>query len=194
MIEKRFFTVFTEKEGETEEENKDIPCFVGKAIVYDTETKICDGVVEKIARNAFEHSANTDDIRCLFNHDPNLVLGRTKNGTLKLKKQDDGIYFHVSPPNTDWAKNLVQSVKRGDITQCSFSFTTDDEDFSSSSNGNVCRTIRDGKLFDVSIVTYPVYEETIVHVRKKVDAFRQKQEIETKITKFLEERKRNERN
>ena len=154
MIEKNFFPVCTE----TEEENKYKLSFVGKAIVYDSETRICDGVLEKIAKNAFEHSANTDDIRCLFNHDPNLVIGRTTSGTLKLKKQDDGIYFHVRPPGTEWSRNLIESVKRGNITQCSFGFTVDDEIFTPSSNGNICRTIRDSKLFDVSIVTYPEYE------------------------------------
>jgi len=184
LVEKRFFPVFTE----TKDENKDAVSFIGRAIIYDSETSICDGVLEKIAKNAFEHSANTDDIRCLFNHDPNLVIGRTTSGTLKLKKQEDGIYFHVSPPNTEWSRNLIESVKRGDITQCSFGFTVDDEIFNTSSNGNICRTIRDGKLFDVSIVTYPAYEETVVQVRKKVDTFKKKQLEEKKINEFMKER------
>lgn len=188
-IERRYFKIESKLKTDGEEEK---PVFTGKAILFNRETKLCEGIYEKISEKAFEEAIDRDDIRCLFNHDPNFVLGRNKSGTLSLEKREDGLYFNVIPPNNQWCEDLKESVKRGDINQCSFAFTVKKDDFKMDEEGGVHRTIMDGKLYDVSIVTYPAYEETLVDVRSKVDEFKraEKNNIEQnkKIDTFLKER------
>ena len=78
---------------------------------------------EKVVKGAFEETIQKDDIRALFNHDPNYVLGRNIAGTLTLEEDDKGLKVRIVPPSTSWAKDLMISIKRGDITQMSFGFT-----------------------------------------------------------------------
>ena len=94
----------------------------GYAAVFDSESYSVGNFVEKISKNAFEKSIKRDDIRALFNHDPNYVLGRVKSKTLVLSEDDKGLRYRVEPPETQWAKDLLVSIKRGDVSQNSFGF------------------------------------------------------------------------
>jgi len=106
----------------------------------------------------------------------------------------------VIPPENQWCKDLKKSIERGDINQCSFAFSTKKDEFKTDEEGGIHRTILDGKLYDVSIVTYPAYEETLVVVRSKVEKFKEENEendrpkkitdISKKLEKFLEERRK----
>ena len=185
-IERRYFKIESKLEARDQEEAK--PVFTGKAILFNQETNLCEGIYEKISEKAFEKGLHEDDIRCLFNHDPNFVLGRNRSGTLALKKRQDGLYFSVTPPANQWCEDLKESVKRGDINQCSFAFAVQKDDFKMDEEGGVHRTILDGKLYDISIVTYPAYEETLVNVRSKADEFKRAEMNKEKIDKFLKER------
>ena len=82
------------------------------------------GFREKIDSRAFDSDLQNRalDCRALMNHDPNLILGRTTSGTLRLSKDAVGLKFEIDPPNTQYARDLVESIRRGDISQCSFSF------------------------------------------------------------------------
>lgn len=120
---------------------------------------------ETIAPGAFDETlANGDDVRFLFNHDANLVLGRTISRTLRLRSDTVGLAFEVDPPDTQNARDVVTSIERGDISQCSFAFDVIDADWSEE-NANMIRTLRKVKLYDVSAVTYPAYPDTSVQVR-----------------------------
>ena len=142
------------------------PAFEGYAAVFDTWSEDLGGFREKIARGAFSKALERgDDVRALFNHDPNYVLGRTKAGTLELTEDENGLRFRVQlPSDIGWARDLYRSVQRGDISQCSFAFMVEDEDWARGQSGDE-RTIRSARLFDVSIVTYPAYEATSVQAR-----------------------------
>lgn len=118
---------------------------------------------EKIASTAFDETLN-DDIRCLFNHDSNYVLGRTIAGTLRLQKDKAGLKFENDPPDTQWAKDLQVSIRRGDISQMSFAFDCL-EDSWDKSGAIPIRTLKKVRLYDISIVTYPAYPQTKVGVR-----------------------------
>ena len=95
----------------------------GHAAVFDNWSETLGGIFpfkEKVKRGAFSESIMSDDIRALFNHDPNYVLGRNRAGTLELREDEQGLFVKIAPPDTTWAKDLRTSIERGDITQMSF--------------------------------------------------------------------------
>lgn len=121
---------------------------------------------EKIARGAFAKTIGEADVRALFNHDPNFVLGRNKAGTLALAEDRRGLAVDITPPETDWARDLMRSMRRGDIDQMSFGFEVVKDDFAIDHETNeTIRTLKEVRLFDVSVVTYPAYPQTDADVR-----------------------------
>jgi HK97 family phage prohead protease len=103
--------------------------------------------------------AERQNCRCLLNHDPSIILGSVSNGTLRLNEDSRGLRFEADLPDTQAARDVHTLVKRGDISQCSFSFIPKREKWGKS--GTVAtRDIEDVDLLDVSAVTYPVYTDT----------------------------------
>lgn len=125
------------------------------------------GMREKIAPGAFAEAIGKSDVRALWNHDPNYVLGRTKNKTLTLREDEQGLFYEVTPPDAQWARDLIESIKRGDVDQSSFAFTVEKggDEWDEVSTPAI-RTINKIKeLFDVSPVTYPAYPTATSGVR-----------------------------
>lgn len=128
---------------------------------------------ERIAPGAFRDVlATAPDVRALFNHDSNFVLGRTRSGTLELSEDSTGLRVWARVPPTTWAADLRESMGRGDIDQMSFAFTVaEDEWREDHDTEEVWRTItRVDELFDVSVVTYPAYPQTDAAIRSLVVA------------------------
>ena len=118
--------------------------------------KKCGECGKKIAPGAFAEAIGKSDVRALWNHDPNYVLGRTKNKTLTLREDEQGLFYEVTPPDAQWARDLIESIKRGDVDQSSFAFTVEKggDEWDEVSTPAI-RTINKIKeLFDVSPVTY----------------------------------------
>lgn len=135
--------------------------------VFDSIYELWPGATESIDAHAFDGQLSSD-IRCLIDHDTRLVLGRNKAGTLTLKVDSRGLWGEVEiNPNDQDAMNLYERVKRGDVDQCSFGFDILDEEFIDNGDGTVRWLIKKVKLYEVSIVTFPAYEETSVSARKK---------------------------
>lgn len=148
----------------SDETNSEI---VGHAAVFDSWSETLGGLFpfkEIVRKGAFKDSIAKDDIRALFNHDPNYVLGRNKANTLELEEDEIGLRVRITPPNTTWAKDLVESIRRGDISQMSIGFIVE-EDTWGTKDGLDIREIKKVQLFDVSPVTFPAYQETDVGVR-----------------------------
>jgi HK97 family phage prohead protease len=147
---------------------------VGHAAVFNVEANIGGFFRERIAPGAFTTAIAEDDVRALFNHDPNYVLGRTTAGTLDLTEDKTGLRYEVAPPDTQWARDLMVTVGRGDVNQSSFGFTVVREEWSKPENRAELplRTILEARLFDVSPVTYPAYEETTAEARSAAAAAR----------------------
>lgn len=147
------------------------PKISGHAAVFDQLSEDLGGFRERIAKGAFERTLRDGaDVRGLFNHDPNIILGRSTAGTLRLKEDITGLLTEIDPPDTQFARDLMISVRRGDITQMSFGFFTKQDKWDKVDGGWV-RTLLDAELFDVSLVTYPAYPQTDVAVRS-LDAAR----------------------
>lgn len=139
----------------------------GHAAVFDSWSETLGGLFpfkEIVRKGAFTESIGKDDIRALFNHDPNYVLGRNKAGTLALIEDEVGLRVEIIPPDTGWARDLQTSIDRGDISQMSIGFVVEEDEWSTE-NGMDTRTLKKVKLFDVSPVTYPAYTATDVGVR-----------------------------
>jgi HK97 family phage prohead protease len=122
---------------------------------------------ERIAPGAFSRAiSEKHDVRHLINHDRNLVLGRTEAGTLELSEDENGLTFRTLVPDTSYARDLVVSVERGDINECSFGFYAvntawiEEPDAADPKQMMYVRELRDLDLFDISTVTYPAYPET----------------------------------
>jgi HK97 family phage prohead protease len=129
---------------------------------------------ERIAKGAFD-DVMKDDVRALFNHDPNLVLARTKSQTLELFKDKEGhLAYRYKTPNRSYAKDLEDAVKSGDVDQSSFAFRVAEESWEWRDDNDKLkkdrRTIsKVEKLYDVSPVTYPASPSTTVAARKVDD-------------------------
>ncbi len=147
-------------------EGDDNPKIVGHAAVFNKWSEDLGGFREKIASGAFTKTINEGDIRALFNHDPNFVLGRNKAGTLTLEEDKKGLKVSIEPPDTQWARDLTTSIERGDINQMSFGFRTVKDEWTTPKNGKENkRELLEVELFDVSPVTFPAYPQTDVGVR-----------------------------
>lgn len=142
-------------------------CIEGHAAVFDSWSETLGGIFpfkEKVRKGAFAESIGRDDIRALFNHDPNYVLGRNRAGTLELEEDDVGLRVRITPPDTSWARDITTSIRRGDISQMSIGFVVEDDEWSSK-DGIDTRELKKVRLFDVSPVTFPAYTATDVGVR-----------------------------
>lgn len=140
---------------------------VGHAAVFDT-IDGNDWFRERIARGAFKDTIATDDIRALFNHDANYVLGRNKAGTLELREDEKGLMVEIDPPDTQAARDLMISISRGDITQMSFGFEILKESRQVGDGKEPdLYTLEEVRLWDVSPVTFPFYKETDVTVHSR---------------------------
>lgn len=137
----------------------------GHAAVFNSAAEIGSSFREQIMPGAFTTSIGEDDVRALFNHDPNYVLGRNTAGTLRMSEDSIGLAIEVDPPDTQWARDLMVSIGRGDISQMSFGFCALEETWDYAEDGSATRTLKKVRLFDVSPVTYPAYDDTDVAVR-----------------------------
>lgn len=135
--------------------------------VFNSTYELWPGATESVAPGAFANTLG-GDIRALIDHETRLVLGRNKSGTLELREDSHGLWGRVKiNPNDQDAVNLYERVKRGDVDQCSFGFDIVKEDTEVRDDGSVHWTIREVKLYEVSVVTFPAYTETSVSARKR---------------------------
>lgn len=141
---------------------------VGHAAVFDQWSEDLGGFREKIAAGAFADAIGRDDVRALFNHDTNQVLGRNTAGTLTLLEDERGLLSEIILPETQLARDLEALMKRGDINQMSFAFSIDKagQDWQKKGDADWERTItKIERLYDVSVVTFPAYPQTDAAVR-----------------------------
>jgi HK97 family phage prohead protease len=160
-LEQRAFP-FTEVRVDSEEES---PRIRGYAAVFDKLSVPLYGFREKISPGAFARSIEKDDIRALWNHDPNYVLGRTKNNTLLLEEDERGLKIEIIPPDTQWGRDAAELIRRGDVDQMSFAFNTVKDLWENPGTDKAIRTLVQVNVVDVSPATFPAYPQTTVKTR-----------------------------
>lgn len=149
-----------------------LPTIVGYAAVYEAETVIFNMFREKLRRGAFRRAVEArQDVRALFNHNPDFLLGRVGAGTLRLYDDDHGLRVEIDPPDTPTGREVVELIRRGDIYGMSFGFIPTRESWEQADESGLgLRVVEDVDLVDVSPVTYPAYEQTEVGIRSSAEA------------------------
>ena len=174
------------------EDLEDSTTITGYASVFNEETNIGGYYREVIRPGAFKRAIEEKhDVRALVNHDENLVIGRSKAGTLVMAEDKTGLRVEIVIPNTTIGKDLRVSMERGDVDQMSFAFVVRKESWQNPEDRVELplREIEDVDLFDVSVVTYPAYEGTVANVRSAKDCYNDYIAQENKIQKNSRKRK-----
>lgn len=145
------------------------PRIEGYAAVFGEMSEDLGGFREIIEPGFFD-AVLGDDVRALWNHNPEFVLGRTKSDTLTLEADENGLKFAVIPPETNWASDALVTMRRGDVDKASFAFDVREkgDTWEEGGDGIFLRTLLSGgceKLYDVSPVTFPAYQQTSAQVR-----------------------------
>lgn len=137
----------------------------GYFIVFNQYTKLWNGFYEQISPEAVQ---DMSDVKALYNHNHDLILGTTKSKTLRLKKDSYGIKgsILINEGDTD-ALNAYERIKRGDVKGCSFGFELLKEDIKQDPNGDMRSTITSMNLYEVSPCVFPAYNQTTINARKK---------------------------
>lgn len=168
-IRDEFRMMFADLEARLEEredgEGSDLS-LVGYASTFDERYEVWD-FDEVVRRGAFKKSIESDDIRALWNHQSGVVLGRTKSGTLKLNEDSRGLRVRIDLPDTQSARELHTSVKRGDVDQMSFGFCTIEDRWTRPKDKKepVLRELLEVQIFEVSPVTFPANAGTSIQAR-----------------------------
>ena len=159
--ERRFYMV-----PEIRTVDGDSPTIAGYAAVFNKPTEIHPKLREQVASGAFQDSIQSDDVRALWSHNPDMPLGRTQNNTLRLFEDDIGLGFQLELPDTQIGRDAFTSIKRGDVTGMSFGFSVVADKWERGQGAEPhMRTLEKVKLFEVSPVAFPAYEATKVSAR-----------------------------
>lgn len=161
---------FCETRFEVREDDEG-PLIVGHGAVFDTESVDLGGWREVIAPGAFTQSLRDHrDVLSCFNHSPHYVLGRTTARTLRVAEDLDGLVYEARPPDTQWARDLVVSLKRKDIRGSSFAFDAVKVEWGQSErDGAPLRTVVKARLYELGPVTFPAYPSADSGVRSLLD-------------------------
>lgn len=150
---------------------------VGYGAVFNSRTVIGEDFEEEIAPNAFANSIK-GDVRSFFNHNPELILGRTKSGTLRIEEDERGLRYEVDLPDTQAGRDLQVSMDRGDVDGSSFMFRVKRDKWELRDGALPLRTIQEVELYEVGPVTIPAYDDAKVALRSLEEArSRAEQEI-----------------
>ena len=143
--------------------------FVGYAAVFNQRSKlIAEGgkiFYEYIERGAFDEVLQREDldVKLTFNHKKDMIMGRSKSGTLTLSVDETGLFFRAEVPNTTLGNDTWEMVQRGDYPDCSFVFTIKENRWERDSEGNAIHYVkRVAGLYDVAICVDGAYEQTTV--------------------------------
>jgi HK97 family phage prohead protease len=154
-----------------------LPKITGYAAVFyrsgddGTQYDLGSGHMERIAPGAFDRAIREDDVRALFNHDWNCILGRKSAGTLRLAVDGFGLKYEIDTPDSDIGRRVVEAIQRGDVDGSSFSFNPRRADHERD-GGRLVSTLVDVALFDVGPVALPAYSGTEASVKRSTQRTR----------------------
>jgi HK97 family phage prohead protease len=156
-------------------EGQQAPVITGYAVVFDSWSDVLTDsrgrpFRERFAPGAFDRTLAGDrDIVALWNHNADLPLGRTRNDTLKLRRDGLGVRFELELPPTQWGQDAATSIRRRDVSGMSFTFGAKGDNRDTwekpGADGIAHRTVLDADLYEVSPVVFPAYAASSVAVR-----------------------------
>lgn len=160
-MERRFVPIESLEYNEEDEQMS----ISGVAALFRAESQDLGGFTEVLEPGAFDDAIIMSDVRGLFNHDANFILGRTKSGTMELEVREDGLHYRI--PNLPASRRDVwEAIQRGDVTGNSFAFTVERDRWEQRQGMPPLRIIEKVReLFDVGPVVYPAYSQTVVSAR-----------------------------
>lgn len=139
----------------------------GYAAVFEKSSVLLYNFKEKIQRGAFAESIKNNDVKALWSHNPDLILGRNLAGNLRLTEDATGLHFELDLPDTSWGRDAYELVRRGIVSQMSFGFMVKEEAWKQGENGQPHeRTLINVDLLEVSPVAFPAYPDTTVAARE----------------------------
>jgi HK97 family phage prohead protease len=147
----------TAAEGVELREDGDTLTAVGYAAVFESTSQNLGGFVERVAPGAFRKTLQEADVRALFNHEPDHLLGRSTNGTLRMMEDDRGLRYEIDLPNTQLGKDVAELLRRGDLNSSSFGFRTISDNWTETADGYPMRRLTEVALRDVGPVSFPAY-------------------------------------
>jgi hypothetical protein len=160
----------------------------GYAIVFNQETLIGDeayGFVEEIDRRALENTL-MKDVPMKYNHmDSFLIIARTKNKSLTLSVDNNGLKVHAELLDTQSNQDIYKMVRSGLLDKMSFAFTVEEQSWNKEGNIPKRTITKIGRLYDVSVVDTPAYDSTSIYARSL-----ESMDVELKAMELAEERER----
>ncbi len=166
----------------------------GYAVRYEDQIVLYDSpnyrVTETIKRGACRTAVESgQDVRFLIDHNSSLLLGRTRAGTLLLRDDPEGLWFEVTLPDTQVARDLAENIRLKNVDQMSFSFIPRSGGESSKTRSESGRAIRDDEytdldLYDVSAVTFPAYKNTTIGFKNRSSEFEKAAWLAERSEKF----------
>lgn len=179
-MEKRIFNLSRMEKRETDDGKIFLEGYFAR---FNEPYKVCEGWVETIANGAFaRYLATEGEVKALWNHNHDIVLGSRAAGTLELTETSEGLYgsIEINKADTD-ALNAYARIQRGDVTGCSFGFDCLSDSFYDE-DGTYRTVIREvSPLYEVSPCTFPAYESTSVEARARLDEIKKEHERETEM-------------
>lgn len=154
----------TANEGVELREEGDNLTAVGYASVFN-KTYAIPGFVERVAPGAFRKTVGEADVRALFNHEADHLLGRVSSGTLRMEEDDKGLRYEIDLPPTQLGRDTAALLRRGDLAGSSMGFRVLKDDWSETDDGYPLRTIQEVALRDVGPVTFPASSATEASLR-----------------------------
>ncbi len=181
------------------EETEDKKIIAGYAAVFEKLSVPFFGFKEKIQKGAFSKALKQNNVRALWNHNSDLVLGAKRSGTLMLEEDEKGLRFEIVVPDTQAGRDAYTLVKRGDVDQMSFGFRVIGQVWDESDPKNIIRTLTEVDLQEVSLTPFPAYKQTSAKTRSiqedyeehrhtvedtTAEAMKRKNELELKIKRL----------
>lgn len=148
----------------------------GYGIVYNRKSQLIEGLFYEIVRPGAARKVleNNPDIKCAFNHSINHIFGRTKSGTLNIEENQTGVKYTANPPDTQWARDAIVSIERGDVDGSSFTFGVPEggDKWTQQKDGTYLREIYEFNVIgEMGPVTNPAYLDTTTSVRSAKEVY-----------------------
>lgn len=139
----------------------------GRGVPYNEWSEDVGGFRERFAPGSLRQTLADEDIRAIYNHESSQIIGRKSSGTARFTEEEDGVWYEADPPDASWARDMLVSIRRGDVRENSFQFWVErrEDQAWEERDGIMWRTIHRARLREMGPQTFPAYPSSSVQVR-----------------------------